>query len=83
MSDTFYLGNLNSRPLQVTLAGMPAPVNNVTVSQARSDRVEALYAALTYHRDHQDDDTVPDAEEICGTAQCFEYFLKNGEYPAG
>jgi len=82
VSDTFYLGNLNARPLTVKLEGLPTPVFNSTVSTTRSNRVEALYAALAYHRDHQDD-TVPDVEEICGTAGVFEYYLDKGEFPAG
>lgn len=85
MGDTNYFANLRGEPLKVWHQGldkMPAPVVNVTSAAGRSNRVEALHAALTYHRDHQDD-TVPDVEDICGTAGVFEYFLEKGEYPPG
>jgi hypothetical protein len=75
-----YIGN---ERVAFNVDGLPVPVVNVTTNVARSNRVEALYAALVYHRDHQDDDTVPDAEEICNTALAFEYYLQHGEYPAG
>ena len=76
------VGNILRGNFTADITGIPAPVVNVTTNASRSDRVEALYAALAYHRDHQDD-TVPDAEEVCNTAMAFEYFLKNGEYPSG
>lgn len=80
-----YLAGHRGGPIGLNLKveGMPAPVFNTYNNITRSNRVEALYAALEYHRDHPDEETLPTAEEVCGTAQCFEYFLDKGEFPAG
>lgn len=76
-----YVGN---ERVTFDIDGLPTPVVNVTnTGGGRSNRVEALYAALTYHRDHAEEDVIPSAEDICGTAQCFEYFFDKGEFPAG
>lgn len=74
-----YVGN---QRITFDVDDIPTPVYNSTVVTTRTNRVEALYAALAYHRDHAEEE-IPSVEDVCGTAQCFEYFLDKGEFPAG